>query len=341
MGMHLNSFTFHFKAQCTLSVILTGDVGTGKSAAGNFFVGKEVFVSKRAFGGVTTESAAETAIIAQQSVQIIDTPGFMDAMLPNKLKVNLTELAHALVLARNGVHAIGIVIDLTARFNSSIAQGIEELLSNFKETVFPYIFVLFTKAGCLRNNVQIAINDEKILRVEIEKMLSDPKCPSQLSRLLQLTNNQYMTLETQSYNKQSDYHESKCHELIAHINQIKESNERKALNLPVMNIAKVAYEERCKQNEDNKENADTIKDTVSDVQSMLEKAAHKHEDDMRPGKMDGFWEHATEDILEFMGIAAGGVVGSFMSMPVVGALAGKGAGKVAGKFVRNKFCKQQ
>ena len=338
--MHaLISFKFHFIAKCTLSVMLTGHVGTGKSAAGNFFIGKNVFASRRSFGGVTTESAAETAIVAQQSVQIIDTPGFMDAMLPEKLKVSVKEIAYALVLARNGVHAIGIVIDVSERLDKSRVQGIEDLLSSFKKTIVPYIFVLFTKAGCIQKNV-ITKNDEHVLRAEIEKMLADPTCPSQLLQLLQLTNYQYMTLETESYDKQSDYRESKCNELIAHINQIKEKN-GEALILPAMNMAKAVYEKRCKQNEDCKENADTIEDTVGDVQSVLEKAVHKNVDNLQPGKMGSFWESTTEDIFEFTGIVAGGALGSYIGMPIVGAVAGKGAGKVVGKLVHNKFCKQQ
>ena len=208
-------------------MVLTGCVGTGKSLAGNFFIGKQVFVSKRAFGGVTTESAAETAIIAQQSIQIIDTPGFMDVLSSSDINVN--ELAHALVLSRNGIHAFGIVIDASTRFDKGINKALQELLSSFNDTI-PYVFVLFTKVGCLRNEeeqLQITGKDEQALRAEIEMMLADPACPPRLNELLQLTNRQYMTLESKYYSKQSDYREIKCNELVALVQRIQEKNGKK------------------------------------------------------------------------------------------------------------------
>ena len=319
-------------------MVFTGHTGTGKSAAGNFLIGKEVFDSEIGFGGGTTKSAAETAIIAQQSVQIIDTPGFMDALLPDK--INTWELTRALILACDGVHAFGIVIDVSKRFDQSNALGLKELLSSFDKKIIHYAFILFTHAASLGENkeqLQIGEKDEKLLKEKIEKMIASPKCPQELIRLLQLTNNQYMTLETRYYDKQSDYHKKKCIELIANINEIQEKNERKTLTLGIFIIIKAKYEERCRKNKDGEEYVDP----VSEIQSILEEATEKHKSKMGTGKMGSFWDTVAEDLFLSLGTVAGGALGVYVGQPVVGALVGQGAGRAVGRFVQDNFCTLQ
>ena len=337
--MHACSLNFILCiAQHTLTVVFTGHTGTGKSAAGNFFIGKEIFKSEVSFGSITTKSAAETAIIAQQSVQIIDTPGFMDAMLPDK--IDTYELTHALILARNGVHAFGIVIDASKRFDQSYALSLQELLSSFGKKIIRYVFVLFTHAASLgdkKEQLQVTGKDEKLLKAKIEKMLASPGCPPQLLQLLQLTNNQYMILETQCYNEQSDYHEKKCNELIVMINQVQEKNERKPLTLGIFILIKEIYEQIIRKNQDGEEDINP----VSEIQSSLEEAKKKHEPKIGTGKMGSFWDSVAEDLFLTLGTVAGGAVGAYVGQPVFGALVGQGAGRAVGRFVDKKFCTLQ
>ena len=330
---------FSFIVPCTLTVVLTGHVGAGKSAAGNFFVGETVFKAKRSFGGVTTVSAAATAIIAQESVQIIDTPGFMDALSPETF--DFKELAHALVLARNGVHAFGLLIDVSKRYDQKMASSIKELLLGFKE-IIPYIFVLFTKAGDLQDEqLQITMKDEQALRAEIEKMLCDPKCPPQLLKLLQLTDWKYMTLETKHYNKQSDYSECKCNELVAHINRIQENNGRKTLHFGLMTLAQVEFEKSSKRKKDGEKDV-IMQDTTSNLQSEIEKAAEELKIEWHPGGMGAFWNLVTNKLLlQAFGTVVGAVLGASVGRPVAGAFIGQNAGMAAGKLANQSSCIQQ
>lgn len=317
--------------------MLTGHIGTGKSAAGNFFIGKEVFISKRAFGRATIESAAETAVIAQHSVQIIDTPGFMDVL--SSTNINVDELAHALVLSRNGIHAFGLVIDVSTRFDKGIASTLQELLSSFKD-IIPYIFILFTKAGCLENGkkqLQITGKNEQVLRAKIEEMLADSACPSQLTELLELTSKQYMTLEAICYNEKSDYHEIKCNELVALVNQIQRKNGEKVLTSPLMNAAKKIYEEKCRTNKDGKE----YNDTVGEIQRALAESFEGHKQEIKAGEMRSFWGRVAESVCQVVGTGVGVAVGLYFGQPVAGGLIGNSAGKLAGNVVDKKFCMQQ
>lgn len=139
--------------------------------------------------------------------------------------------------------------------------------------------------------MQITGKNEQVLRAKIEEMLADPACPSQLTELLQLTSKQYMTLEAISYNKQSDYREIKCNELIALVNRIQSKNEKKALTSPIMNAAKKTYEKKCRTNKDGKE----YDDTVGEIQRALKEAAEAHKQAIRDGEMRTFWGRIAEN----------------------------------------------
>ena len=76
---------------------------------------------------------------------------------------NTEELAHALVLACNEVHAFGLLIDVSNRYDQKMASSIKELLLSYKE-VIPYIFV---KAGSLQGDeaqLQLTTKDEQVVR---------------------------------------------------------------------------------------------------------------------------------------------------------------------------------
>ena len=314
--MWLNIF---FIAEHVLSVILTGHVGAGKSAAGNFFIGKKAFYTAIAFGQVTTESEDETAIIAQQSVQIIDTPGFMNALSPTS--INVGELFHAASLACNGVPAVGIVIETNRGFDQSKVMVLQEFLSMFKE-IIPYAFVLFTKVSSLMKDdegqYQISTKDEQVLRAKIEKMLANPICPLPLLQLLQLTHWKYMTLETKYYNKQSDYSEFKCHEFVAHVGRIRENNKRKPSILRLMSISQSS----CKKYKDGEKDL-ILQDTTSEVPSNVGNSPNLTK------------EQVIEAVMVSVSTVMGGVAGSLVGLPILGTVVGAGAGKVLGKLISN------
>jgi len=57
------------------TIAFTGNLGSGKSAAGNFFMQENVFLSKCSFKSVTKVSASSVGNFGEKRVRIVDTPG--------------------------------------------------------------------------------------------------------------------------------------------------------------------------------------------------------------------------------------------------------------------------
>ena len=299
----------------SLTVVFTGSIGVGKSAAGNFFVGNEVFPSLRSFGGVTTVSSAATCNIAEQEIQIIDTPGFMDAVNPEI--VDCTEIAQAFMLARNGVHALALVVDSTKRCDQAVSMALEVVVSAFHKAL-PYIFVIFTQAAELGEK-------ESTQKIALEKLLAEPTCPKQLTLFLKAINNRYMLLESRKFNKNSSYCEVKRNELIKIVGEIQRERKNKMLTLGVMQIAREIYN----QNPERKNN-DSL--SVKEFQEILQEATKANTQYAKAGEMDQFWSFTTKTAVSLLGAGIGAAVGTAFRLTRVGATAGYVIGTTIAEF---------
>ena len=95
-----------------LTVVITGLLGSGKTSACNFFCNQQLKNSSNL--SISHQTAYFITNIEERSVKFIDTPGFCDSRLSEPQ--TFSELAHALILTRSGVHAFGMVLDVTSRF---------------------------------------------------------------------------------------------------------------------------------------------------------------------------------------------------------------------------------
>lgn len=195
-------------------VLLTGNTGSGKSQACNFFMKEDVFSSEWSLKPVATASCSCTRAVEGKCLQIIEAPGFLN---PCSLSSTgeFDQLARAIIDMPNGVHAVGLVINIASRITKEDAKLLETLLT--MEEMIPYVFIIFTHAIVLGTS-------DKEQQETFKKMVNDSKsCPEILQNLLKNINNQYMLLESVEPMEQ-EYHRNKSLELFQILQKIKETN---------------------------------------------------------------------------------------------------------------------
>ena len=184
------------------SVMFVGNVGSGKSAAYNFFVQNKIF--ETGWGWMPfNRPSSHICVIAHKQVRLIDTPGLFECHHDHCVK----EILKHVQLSNEGIHAIALVFNLTTRLGS-----FEIIIDD--SWPFSSTFVLFTHAGVTENSDQ-----------EVIKLLLHPNCPNQFKRLMQKVNWRYMVLES-IYPTGPSYHDSKSHELIEMIRKIFNDSQR-------------------------------------------------------------------------------------------------------------------
>ena len=304
------------------TIIFTGITGAGKSAAGNFFLGKEAFIHEDGLSSVTSETSAATSTICGKKVQIIDTPGFFDAHTP--IQENYNELIKAFILAKDGIHATAFVLSISHRFNELTKKAVQGLL-HFKGLV-PFVFVLLTHAK------ENGDTKEKTTKY-IQKELSAKRCASSFKELMQLVNERVIMVDSILYNKDKDYHAKKEKELMEMIECIHKANGCKIYTNYAMKGTACLYEKVCLERspsvvlDDSTKNSSTLGYYEWLTQKIISSSINKDE------------ISKNDDMLAFLkkyvktGCIVGTIVGSIV--PVVGNL----AGSVAGGYIGYKIAK--
>ena len=172
------------------SVMLTGITGAGKSTACNFLLGEKIFEVDQGMMAVTTKSASHSTMLNSRRVEIIDTPGFCEDGVSKEQSIN--ELGKAIVLARNGLHAIAIVINVSHRFTSSQVTFLKEM--ELFDQLWPFMFIIFSAAK------SYGATDEEQRKV-IHNTYNSGKCPRHLKTLLDKVGKRFMMLESTEDNQ--------------------------------------------------------------------------------------------------------------------------------------------
>ena len=228
--------------------MLTGITGAGKSISCNFLLGEKVFEVDQGMMAVTTKSASHSTVLNNRKVEVIDTPGFCEDGVSKKQSIN--ELGKAVVLARNGLYAIAIVINVSHRFTSSQVLFLEEM--ELLDQLWPFMFVIFSAAKSFG-----ATDEEQ--RKAIYNTYNSCECPGHLKILLDKVGQRFMMLESTEDNQ--IYRTKKLEEFFEMVDRIYHANKRVYSN-QLFKQAIILYEKQKemekKKEKEHKEELDTL-----------------------------------------------------------------------------------
>jgi len=200
-------------AESHIDVMLTGVTGAGKSSACNFILQVKEFNVGAGMVCVTPKSHQYEKEINGTEVRLIDTPGFCDDFETDEERID--EFGNAIFHAKDGLHAIALVINANHRFTASEAKVLQDI-ERLGE-LWPFMFIIFTAAsvyGTSDEDQRRAINDN----------LSHPRCPKHFKFVMDKVGNRFMTLECQ--NSSDEYYKRKVEEFLSMVDQIYFANKK-------------------------------------------------------------------------------------------------------------------
>ena len=171
-----------------LSLLIVGPSGAGKSAFCNFLLKEKRFTEAMGlFAG--TEKADYCRIPGKDGeMLVVDSPGFCDPKRSNE--EILKEISKAAIMCRDGMDAIGIVIDPTSRFSATQRITFEQI-EVFGGNFWRHSFVIFNHEKDIQE--KLGFNDA---REYIEKIPFSKECPVELKKLLEKVENRFICVES-------------------------------------------------------------------------------------------------------------------------------------------------
>lgn len=232
LGITLNISSIEDVSNVDCSLLVVGVTGSGKSSACNFFIGSDVFNTAEGAIAVTAKSDAHIQSILGKQVLFIDTPGFGDEFVSDEIR--MAELGRAILFARDGVNAIVLCMDGSRRFDSSIANLLQEfeVLGAF----WPYTFIMYTHAADMGQT-------EEEQKFKISQWLHNPRCPDRMKWLFEKVCHRCMTVESKHFRNNADYYRHKCQELLNMVETISAHNQHQKYTNQFFQWAKKKYDQ--------------------------------------------------------------------------------------------------
>ena len=224
-------------------VLVLGVTGVGKSTMCNFFF--NVNEDENVFGAVegmvpgTAKCNARCHPINGKNIMFIDSPGFADARKDSHEQMQ--EMGKALLLARNGVHAIVVCLNGAGRFteaDKSFVDELKQLETGEFQSIWAYTFLVFTHGLNMGKN-------EAQRYAKIDKWKADPRCSPVFLELLDKVQNRFMVLESLMGN--TEYYAEKCDEFVKLTEQVYAENNKSRYTHTLFVWARDKYEEAAKK----------------------------------------------------------------------------------------------
>ena len=211
---NLNEYNFE---HCKYSLLILGPSGSGKSALCNFLLKEKRF--KEAFGFKAGTISAEHCVITSKEgdMLVVDCPGFSDPKrTPDEI---IIEISKAAILCRDGMHAIGIVIDPMSRFTDTQKNACQQI-ALFGGDFLNHSFIIFS-----HENEIIEKGGFSDVNEYIDQTKNDPDCPEAFISFMEQVGNRFISVESSQRWNDEAYRQTVKDSLVAMILQIKENNE--------------------------------------------------------------------------------------------------------------------